>query len=276
MQLLTTAAAVRAAAAGAALVPTMGGLHEGHLALVRHARALAETVVASIYVNPLQFGANEDFGSYPRCLQEDCGKLQGLADIVYAPSDAEMYPQPQTIGISLPPIADRFCGATRPGFFHGVATVVCKLFNQCRPAIAVFGRKDYQQALLVEMMSRQLNLDVQIALHPTVRAADGLAHSSRNAYLSADERRQAPKLYAALRAAAEKLQQGSDDFDGIAAAAAADIAAAGMECDYAAVRAAADLGAPARGADMVLLAAAQLGRARLIDNIAVAADGQLL
>ena len=280
MQVCDSAAAVRAATAGVrtALVPTMGGLHAGHLALVRHARALAERVVVSIYVNPLQFGANEDYGTYPRRLQEDIAQLEGLADVVYAPADGEMYPQAQVVGIALPPLADMFCGASRPGFFQGVAVVVCKLLNQCRPDVAVFGRKDYQQAVLMKLMCAQLNLGVEIELHPTVRDEDGLALSSRNEYLTAEERKIAPLLYATLQGAAARVQAGGDevDFAKICAEGTAALTAAGFTPDYFAARAAADLGEPQAGEAITLLAAAHLGRARLIDNITVSESGELI
>lgn len=279
MQLAHHAAAVRAATAGggSVLVPTMGGLHAGHLSLVRQARRLADTVIVSIYVNPLQFGANEDFSLYPRRLQQDCDRLQGLADIVYAPADSEMYPDTQTVGITLPPLAEQFCGKSRPGFFQGVAVVVCKLFNQCRPDAAIFGRKDYQQAILVRLMTRQLNMGVHIDLQPIVRADDGLALSSRNEYLDADERRRAPRLYAALRQAAAQLQQGERDYDMITAAASAALNADGFQMDYFAIRAAADLGMPpSDGSDLTILAAATLGTTRLIDNLTLTADGALI
>lgn len=248
------------------LVATMGGLHDGHLALVRRARAFGDKVVVSVYVNPLQFGVNEDFADYPRRLREDCEKLQGLADIVYAPTDDEMYPQQQTVGISLPPLADELCGKSRPGFFHGVAVVVCKLLNQVRPTRAIFGRKDYQQAVLMRLMTKQLSLPTEIVLHPIVRAADGLALSSRNEYLSATQRRQAAALPTALKRAATNIANGGDDFAAVCSAGAESLTAAGMDCDYFEVRDADDLSPPS-GGKVVILAAATLGRVRLIDNI---------
>ena len=253
----------------ATLVPTMGGLHDGHLALARRAVEWGDAVVVSIYVNPLQFGADEDFADYPRRLQDDCDKLSGIADIVYAPHDAEMYPEKQNIGISLPPLADELCGASRPGFFQGVAVVVCKLLNQVRPTRAVFGAKDYQQLVIIRQMTRQLNMPVDIVAHPTVRAADGLALSSRNEYLTTDERRRAPALYATIRRAVADLTDGNDDFAAVCSAGRQGVNAAGMKCDYFVVRNAADLGAPAAKQCLVVLAAAYLGNARLIDNAEV-------
>lgn len=270
MRLLGTAAELRAAvgAARLALVPTLGGLHDGHLSLVRHARTLADMVVVSIYVNPLQFGEGEDFADYPRRLSADCEKLRGLADIVYAPDDAEMYAEEQTVKIALPPLADELCGAVRPGFFQGVAIVVCKLFNQTRPHVAIFGRKDYQQACLVRQLTRQLAFPLEIALHPTVREADGLAMSSRNIYLTADERQRAPLLYATLQRTAAAISAGADEQTACAAAFAA-VEEVGMSCDYFTLRAADSLLPHNRNEEGVLLAAAQLGRARLIDNIEI-------
>lgn len=279
MQVIHTAAAVRAAippAKTVALVPTMGGLHDGHLALVKHARTLADTVIVSIYVNPLQFAPHEDFATYPRRLQDDCTKLQEWADIVYAPADDEMYPQPQTIGISLPPLAEQFCGASRRGFFHGVAVVVCKLFNQCRPQLAVFGRKDYQQAILMRQMSEQLGMTVDIVMHPTVRAADGLALSSRNEYLTAEQSACAPLLYRTLQQTAQQLQGGARDYDALCDTAMQQLAAAGFTNDYFAIRTSDDLGEPRPDADQTLLAGVWLDKVRLIDNLTVTKDGNII
>lgn len=276
MQIIRTASELRTARTAAAdkkivLVPTMGGLHAGHLALARRARDLGDIVIVSIYVNPLQFGADEDYTAYPRDLRQDAALIDGLADIVYAPTDTDMYPHPQTVGISLPPMADTLCGKSRPGFFQGVATVVCKLLNQCRPHTAVFGQKDYQQAILVKLMCAQLNLPTTIFTHPTVRGADGLALSSRNAYLTADQRRRAPALHATLQAAARQLRRGAPP-DEVETTGAARLAQAGLQCDYFAIRAATDLGAaPPPSADRIALAAAHLGRARLIDNLLIPA-----
>lgn len=254
------------------LVATMGGLHEGHLALARRAAQWNDPVVVSIYVNPLQFGAGEDFSDYPRRLRDDMAKLTGIADIIYAPDDAEIYPEKQTVGISLPPLADELCGKSRPGFFQGVAVVVCKLFNQVLPARAVFGAKDYQQLVIVRQMTKQLSLPVEIIAHPTVRAADGLALSSRNEYLTAAERRRAPALYKAIQYAAAELAGGNNDYATVCATGRQAITAAGMECDYFVVRAADTLEAPTAGKRLVVLAAARLGGTRLIDNAEAAAS----
>lgn len=281
VQVCHSAAAVRTAAAGrrTALVPTMGGLHDGHLALVRHAREIAPCVAVSIYVNPLQFGENEDYNTYPRRLQQDTAALHALADIVYAPTDAEMYPQAQEVGIALPPLADTLCGASRPGHFQGMAVVVCKLLNQCRPNVVVFGRKDYQQAMLVRLMCAQLDMGVEVALHPTVREADNLAMSSRNEYLTPQERERAPQLYAALLQAAQQVQAGQMTLAQICAQAQQQLTAANFACEYVVARNAAtlaELDATPAQQDIVLLAAARLGRTRLIDNITVTAGGELL
>jgi len=176
-------------------VPTMGNLHEGHLNLVRLAREHASCVVASIFVNPLQFGPTEDFDKYPRTLEADCAQLQGLADVVFAPSSSEMYPMQQTVFVDPPPIADELCGASRPGHFRGMATVVLKLLNIVQPQVALFGKKDYQQLQIIRQMVAQMNLPVRIVGGETVRAEDGLALSSRNQYLSAEERSKAVFLY---------------------------------------------------------------------------------
>ena len=192
----------RVGGVGVAFVPTMGALHAGHLSLVRRAAELAGAegiVAASIFVNPLQFGAGEDFGEYPRGLEADLEKLRGLADVVFAPEEGEMYPNRQRFGISLPPMAGELEGRFRPGFFEGVAAAVCKLLNIVPADAAVFGAKDYQQARIIAGMARDLNFRTAIEIAPTVREADGLALSSRNAYLSAAERAEAPRMFAELR-----------------------------------------------------------------------------
>ena len=264
-----------AAANGIVFVPTMGGLHAGHLSLVRRARQLVDAgkggcVVVSIFVNPLQFSPAEDFSTYPRDLDGDVAKLQTLADWVYAPPAAELYPTPQQVGIALPPLARDLCGAARPHFFGGVAVVVAKLFNLIRPRIAVFGQKDYQQAYLVRQMARELNMGVEIETCPTVREEDGLAMSSRNAYLTADDRRRAPQLYRALTATAEEIRAGNHNYGGLCEAATQQLTAAGMQVDYFAVRTTAALAAPPADtapSSLILLAAATLGNTRLIDNL---------
>src|SRR5512142_286496 len=194
MQTILTVAELRARLANEqaiAFVRTMGNLREGHLELVRIARRRGTCVVASIFVNPLQFGPNEDFDKYPRTLDADCAKLQGLADVVFAPAVGEMYPEQQTIYVEPPPIANELCGAFRPGHFRGMATVVLKLFNLVQPHVAIFGKKDYQQLAIIRQMVTQFNLPMTIVGAETSRAADGLALSSRNQYLSPQERTEA-------------------------------------------------------------------------------------
>jgi pantoate--beta-alanine ligase len=255
-----------------ALVPTMGALHEGHLALVRHARGLAERVCVSLFVNPTQFGPNEDFAVYPRDEAGDAAKLEALgADLLFAPSVEEMYPPGALTRVSVPSLGDMLEGEHRPGFFTGVATVVSKLLLQALPDIAVFGEKDYQQLLVVRRMCTDLWIPTRIEGAPTIREPDGLALSSRNAYLTADERRIAPSLHRTLRAVAEGLLTGTDPIER-AAWGEAELLRAGFDAvDYVAVRDAETL-APWSGPSRPgrVLAAARLGRTRLIDNLAVA------
>lgn len=247
-----------------ALTPTMGSLHEGHLSLVRKARKLAKINVVSIYVNPAQFAPHEDFTEYPRDLKADCKKLEGLADIVFAPKN--LYPEPQTIHVSLPPLAGELCGRSRPGFFEGVSLAVCKLFNSVRPCVAVFGKKDFQQLHIVRMLASQMNYPIRIVAAPVVRESDGLAMSSRNAYLTADERARAPMLRRTLRAAAGDITGGQLPKTA-AQNAKIRLRKSGFTPDYVEARDYATLGAPQPGKKVVLLAAAVLGKARLIDNI---------
>lgn len=259
-----------------ALVPTMGNLHAGHLALIAEAVRRADRVVASLFVNPLQFGAGEDFTAYPRTLERDAALLQEAGcDLLFAPTEAEVYPrgrQGQT-RVEVPALSDELCGASRPGHFQGVATVVVKLFNMVQPELAVFGEKDYQQLLVIRRMTADLDLPIEIIGAPTVRETDGLAMSSRNAYLSAAERAIAPRLHATLVAAAERLRQGGC-IAAVEQEAIAALADAGFEPDYVSIRRRSDLARPAadRPAQeddaLMILAAAWLGRARLIDNLA--------
>lgn len=251
-------------------VPTMGNLHQGHLALVRQAREHGRCVVVSIFVNPLQFGPNEDFAKYPRTFEQDCEKLAGLADVVFAPTVEDLYPEPQQVFIEPPPVANELCGAFRPGHFRGVATVVLKLFNIVQPQAAVFGKKDYQQLHVIRAMVRQLNLPLEIVAGETLRAGDSLALSSRNGYLSAEERTEAVRLYRNLVQIRESMLAGNLDFLALERAAAADLEAHGWRVDYVSVRAAASL-APAETGEMnlVVLAAAWLGKTRLIDNLEI-------
>ena len=249
-------------------VPTMGSLHEGHLDLVRIARQHGQCVVTSIFVNPLQFGPNEDFDKYPRTLQADCEKLQSLADVVFAPAVSEMYPEQQTVFIEPSPMADELDGAFRPGHFRGMATVVLKLFNLVKPQVAVFGKKDYQQLAIIRQIVRQFNLPIAIIGAETVRAADGLALSSRNQYLSEKDRLEAPYLYRILMGVRQAILEGARDFERMERQAVEDLSARGWKVDYVAVRRRSDLLPVAKGQrEMVVLAAAKLGNTRLIDNV---------
>lgn len=259
-----------------ALVPTMGDLHRGHLALIDEARARADRVVVSIFVNPLQFGSGEDFADYPRVLEQDRGHLgEHGADLAFVPAVATLYPDgpEHSVRIGVPGLDDILCGADRPGHFAGVATVVAKLFNIVEPDLAVFGEKDYQQLLLIRRLVRDLDFGIEIVGAPTVREPDRLALSSRNRYLTADERRVAPVLNEVLRDVAARLVAGERDFRRLEADAEAELEAAGFEPRYVAIRRAGDLSRPAAAdpaAALRVLAAARLGRARLIDNVAVA------
>lgn len=255
-----------------ALVPTMGNLHAGHLRLIGEARHHAQRVVASIFVNPLQFGPGEDFAAYPRTLAEDREQLgAGGCDLLFAPGVETLYPHGQEghTRVEVPGLSDVLCGASRPGHFVGVATVVCKLLNLVQPDVALFGEKDYQQLLVIRRMVEDLALPVEIVGVPTVRESDGLAMSSRNAYLTPEERAQAPALYRALCAAAQSVREGGE-VASVERAACAALAAAGLEPDYVRVCAARTLAAPVpEDRERVILAAARLGRARLIDNLKV-------
>ncbi|HKJ76985.1 MAG TPA: pantoate--beta-alanine ligase [Gammaproteobacteria bacterium] len=280
MQVLTTIAetrrqvrAWRARGERVAFVPTMGNLHRGHLALVEQAEGLAERVVVSVFVNPLQFGEGEDFDAYPRTLERDRQAIEALGvDLLFAPNESEIYPHGRegVTRVEVPGISDQLCGAFRPGHFTGVATVVAKLFHAVEPDVAVFGEKDYQQLVVIRRMVAELDLPVEVVAGPTVREADGLALSSRNAYLTDAERATAPRLYAVLQEAGEKLAAGAPDVESLEREAAQSLAAAGFEPEYFSVRRATDL-APPGPADtgLVVLAAARLGRARLIDNLRV-------
>jgi pantoate--beta-alanine ligase len=278
MQIIHTVAGLRRALGpvrSAVLVPTMGNLHDGHLALVRAAVAMGGPVVASVFVNRLQFAPNEDFDRYPRTLPEDARKLEAAGcDVVFAPDEAEVYPEPQGYRV-VPPaeLADILEGAFRPGFFTGVATVVTKLFSMVEPRAAVFGKKDYQQLRIIEGLVRQLALPIEIVRGDTVRAEDGLALSSRNGYLSPAERAEAPALARALVTAAAALRTGAADLAALEADAAAGLAGRGWAVDYVALRRQSDLSKPdlaeLRATPLVVLAAARLGATRLIDNVEV-------
>ncbi len=256
-----------------ALVPTMGNLHAGHLALVHEARARADRVLVSIFVNPLQFGPNEDFASYPRTLAQDRAALVRVGtDLLFTPGVDSVYPQGQAMHtrVEVPGLSEILCGATRPGHFTGVATVVCKLLNMVQPDLAVFGEKDFQQLAVIRRMVADLCLPVEILGVPTVREPDGLAMSSRNGYLSADERARAPILYRTLNWVAEQVRSGDRDLRRIEQEAAESLLEAGFEPDYISIRRSSDLAEPAAGdAPLVVLAAARLGRTRLIDNLSI-------
>jgi pantoate--beta-alanine ligase len=264
MQIANDVASLRQActrAGAVAFVPTMGNLHEGHLSLIRLARRHAPFVVVSIFVNRLQFLPGEDFDRYPRTFERDCRMLEAEGvRVVFAPDERVLYSQPQTYRVSPPPIADELEGRFRPGFFIGVCTVVLKLLNCVQPAVAIFGKKDYQQLALVQGMVRQFDLPVRIVPGETVREADGLAMSSRNGYLSAAERAEAPRLHQILRAVAGGRLDGE--------AGVADLGRHGWKPDYVEVRRRSDL-APVGDADRerVVLAAARLGATRLIDSL---------
>lgn len=248
-----------------ALVPTMGALHRGHLSLAKAAKQNgAQKIIVSIYVNPLQFAPHEDFATYPRDLAADCQKLDGLADIVFAPDN--LYPTPQTIAIALPPLAQELCGQSRPHFFQGVATVVCKLFNCIRPDIAVFGLKDFQQAHLIRLMCAQMNYPIRIITAPIVREADGLAMSSRNAYLSTSQRKQAAAFPRILQTAAAAIESGTATTTACQHA-ANELQQNGFVVDYLQARDYATLAAPQNN-KIIILAAVQISTTRLIDNIA--------
>jgi pantoate--beta-alanine ligase len=253
-------------------VPTMGNLHRGHLQLVEAARAEADRVVVSIFVNPTQFGAGEDFDKYPRTLEQDCAQLNPLGvDVVFAPSVAEMYPDGPALPtkISVPELSADLCGAFRPGHFDGVATVVCKLFNIVLPDVAAFGKKDYQQLRVIQRMVRDLDVPVRVLPVETLREPNGLAMSSRNSYLSAAEKAHAAQLRQTLLEAADRLRRGEPCRD-VEVWGRERLDGAGFRTDYFSVRRQADLVEPTDGdRALVILAASWLGKARLLDNVEV-------
>ncbi|SOZ55504.1 pantothenate synthetase [Cupriavidus taiwanensis] len=263
----------------AAFVPTMGNLHEGHLSLMRLARQHGDPVVASIFVNRLQFGPNEDFDKYPRTLQDDIEKLQSEGVyVLFAPSERDMYPVPQEYRVEPPhDLGDILEGEFRPGFFKGVCTVVMKLFSCAQPRVAVFGKKDYQQLMIVRQMVQQFALPIDIIPAETVRAEDGLALSSRNRYLSPDERAEAPVLYRTLHDVRDTVLGGdraSSDLLAVEANARASLEQRGWKPDYVSIRKRVNLQAPTReeflaGEPLVILTAAKLGATRLIDNLEI-------
>ncbi|WP_433885349.1 pantoate--beta-alanine ligase [Pseudomonas vranovensis] len=252
-------------------VPTMGNLHSGHAALVTKAAQRVDFVVASIFVNPLQFGPSEDLDKYPRTLAADQEKLlQAGCHLLFAPTVEEMYPDGMVgqTRVSVPQLSDGLCGASRPGHFEGVATVVSKLFNMVQPDLAVFGQKDFQQLAVIRALVRDLNMPIQIIGEPTVRAEDGLALSSRNGYLSDEQRATAPALYRLLSQMAAAIEQGERDYPALIANGQQQLAAAGFRPDYLEVRQALSL-RPAKpeDRDLVILVAAFIGATRLIDNL---------
>ncbi len=277
MKTVRTVAALRAAVqqwrearSSVALVPTMGALHAAHAALVDDARTRADHVVASIFVNPRQFGDDEDLAEYPRTEEADLRQLRdGGVELVFAPPVDEMYQDGAATSVVVTGPAEGLCGGARPGHFAGVATVVTKLFLQCLPDVAVFGEKDYQQLKVIERMARDLDIPVEVVGVPTVREADGLACSSRNGYLNPDERASAPALYRALMTAARRITDGAEVSTAVTDASHAILGAGFQEVEYVELRRADTLGpAPVRnGTPARLLAAAQLGTTRLIDNV---------
>ena len=278
MDLIHTADRLRARLAEepkVAFVPTMGNLHAGHLALVERARQRSWFVVASIFVNRLQFEPGSDFERYPRSLESDREKLERAGcDVLFAPDEREMYPEPQQVVVVPPRLAAQLCGDFRPGHFQGVATVVTKLFHIVRPDIAVFGKKDYQQLHVIRALVRQLNFGIDIVGVDTVRELDGLAMSSRNGYLSREERAEAPRLKRVLAHVKSAIEGGDRGYDALLEAARDELAANGWRVDYVALRTQANL-APVGPADrdLVALGAAWLGNTRLIDNVEIEAPG---
>jgi len=283
MQIVRDVPALRAALSGArtaSLVPTMGNLHDGHLSLVRIAHTRGAPVVASIFVNRLQFAPTDDFDSYPRTFERDCELLRAAGcDLVFAPGERDLYPEPQRYTVDPGAgLGDILEGASRPGFFRGVCTVVLKLMNTVQPRTAVFGKKDYQQLMIIRGMVRQLALPIEVVAGETARADDGLALSSRNGYLSATERAEAAALHRALAALRDAVTGGARDLPRLEAEAADTLRARGWSPDYLTVRRRHDLLAPATaeidaGEPLVVLAAARLGTTRLLDNLEIGAPG---
>lgn len=275
MQIQHSIPALRQALQGkgrVAFVPTMGNLHEGHITLMRVAREHADTVVASIFVNRLQFGPSEDFDKYPRTLQADSEKLAAAGvDVLFAPTERELYPEPQGYFVEPPDLQHLLEGEFRPGHFRGVVTVVLKLFNCVQPQVALFGKKDYQQLMLIRAMTRQLALPIEIIGVDTVRAEDGLALSSRNGYLSPAERAEAPRLFRTLNLLkADLLREGLEKREILEQKARETLDKHGWKTDYLAVRQQSDLQPPPlTGQNLVIVAATRLGQTRLIDNLEI-------
>lgn len=256
-----------------AFVPTMGNLHAGHINLVKAAQTVANRVVVSIFVNPLQFGPTEDYQSYPRTLEADCEKLKEVhTDLLFTPNVTDIYPQGMEVStrVEVPQLSDILCGAARPGHFIGVATVVNKLFNIVQPDQALFGEKDYQQLQIIKRMVADLNMPIDIISVPTCRESDGLAMSSRNSYLDTKQRRQAPQLYQILNQLKTQIETGRRNFTQMEIQAISQLTEAGWNPDYVAVCTANSLTLPSlEDKHLVILAAARLGKTRLIDNIQV-------
>ncbi|MBL0143263.1 MAG: pantoate--beta-alanine ligase [Betaproteobacteria bacterium] len=276
MELIHTVPELRKRVEGEAsivLVPTMGNLHAGHIALVEEAKKHGQCIVASIFVNRLQFEPGGDFDRYPRTIGRDCEMLEKAGcHVVFAPDDRELYPHAQEILILPPKSAEQLCGDFRPGHFQGVMTVVAKLFNIVAPHTAVFGRKDYQQLFVIRALARQLNFPVAIVGVETKREPDGLAMSSRNSYLSSEERTEAVRLNRNLRRIKDLVESGRHDFDALCSFAINDLTKSGWKVDYVAVRNQSGLAFPdPRDRDLVVLGAAWLGKTRLIDNVEIRA-----
>lgn len=280
METVTTIAAVRArvrewksAGKRIAFVPTMGNLHRGHISLIEAARRSAERFIASIFVNPMQFGPNEDFAHYPRTAEQDAAMLSAAGcDLMFMPEALEIYPEgyEHATRVEVPELSRILCGQFRPGHFEGVATVVAKLFNIVAPDVAVFGEKDFQQLTVIRRLTADMCYPIEIVGAPTVRETDGLAMSSRNQYLTAAERRIAPRMHQTLLQAVERIAGGERDFAAIERAGSEALQRAGFQSEYFAVRDVRTLGAPgANPGELVVLAAARLGKARLIDNLRV-------
>ena len=278
-ELRAVVATWRRAGQTSAFVPTMGNLHEGHITLLRKAREMATRSVVSIFVNPIQFGRGEDYARYPSTLDADKEKLEAAGlDLLFAPNLDELYPGgiEEDTRVTVPSLSNILCGQFRPGHFSGVATVVTKLLMNVQPDLALFGEKDYQQLLVIQRMVRDLLMPVRVLGQPIVREADGLAMSSRNAYLSADERTLAPLIFQTINRAADKLRARQQSVIAIETAGMADLAAAGFRPEYLSVRRASDLSPPQRGdTSLQVLVAAWLGSARLIDNVRVELDAPL-
>lgn len=252
-------------------VPTMGNLHAGHISLMHQAKTHADCVVASIFVNRLQFGPNEDFDKYPRTFEADCAQLREAGvDFLFAPTENDLYPEPQTYAVEPPEIQFMLEGECRPGHFRGVATVVMKLFQIVQPDVAVFGKKDYQQLMVIRNMTNQFMLPIRIIGGETVRAEDGLALSSRNGYLSPEERAEAPRLQQTLQNIRQAVLSGDHDYEALCRKAAANLDSHGWKTDYISIRRQQDL-VPATAADrdLVIVAASRLGTPRLLDNLEI-------